>query len=125
MIIVLSMDEQVIFTTTALMPSVTAVTNLATLPRTVPTKFVHQEHYTTIVDLVRGIDTPTAGGTDNTSIVFQDIGDMSVDYSPALIPTMTETAVLEDTPFAPLQATIVAHANLQLMDAPAIPHTMI
>ena len=43
MIKVLSVDRQVIFTATALIPSVMPVMKLATLPGTVPTRFLHQK----------------------------------------------------------------------------------
>ena len=52
MISALSVDGQVILATTALMPSVMAVMNLGTLPTTVPTKFLHQEHHATMEDLI-------------------------------------------------------------------------
>ena len=54
-----------------------------------------------------------------------DIGDISAGHSPALIPTMTEAAVLEGTPHALLPATAAAHAAPQLMDAPITPCTVI
>ena len=82
MIDVLPVDEQVILATTALMPSVMAVINLATLPRTVPTRILHQEHHATMADLVQGIDTPTTRGTDYTPIMVPDIGDITADHSP-------------------------------------------
>ena len=50
------MDKQVIFAASALMPSVKAVMNLATLPRTVPTRFLHQECYATMADFIQGIE---------------------------------------------------------------------
>ena len=55
MINVLSVDRQVILAATAL-SSVMAVMNLATLPRTAPTRFLHQEHHATMEDLVQGIN---------------------------------------------------------------------
>ena len=54
------------------MASIMAVMNLATLPRTALTTFLHQEHHATMADLIQGIDTSTARGTDNAP--FMDIG---------------------------------------------------
>ena len=73
MISVLAVDKQVILAATALMPSVMAVMNLATLPRTAPTRFLHQEHHATMADLVQGIDTPKTGGIGHTPIMVPDI----------------------------------------------------
>ena len=52
--------------TTALMLSVMAVMNLAILPRTAPTRCLHQQHHATMEDLVQGINTPTTEGKDHT-----------------------------------------------------------
>ena len=52
MIDILVVDEWVTFATTAQMPSVMAVMNLATLYRTVPTRLLSQEHHTTKTDLI-------------------------------------------------------------------------
>ena len=114
----LYLDEQIILAATALMSSVMAVMNLATLCRTVPTRFLPQKNIATKTDLIQGIDTLTTKGTDHTHIMVPDIGDISVGYSPTMVPTVTETAVLEGTPHTPLPATAAAHASLQLMDAP-------
>ena len=92
MISVLSVDEQVILAATVLMPSVIAVINLATLPRTAPTRFLHQEHHTTLEYLTQGINTPTTGETDPTPIIVPAIGDITVDHSPTPIHTTTEAA---------------------------------
>ena len=69
MISVLSVDGQVILAATALMPSVMAVMNLATLPRTVPTRFLHQKillfswRISAFVHVfIKGSDTPTTRG---------------------------------------------------------------
>ena len=67
----LSVDRQ---TTTALMPIVMAVMNLAILPRTPLTRFPHQEHHATTEDLIQGINTPTTRGTDHPPILVSDIG---------------------------------------------------
>ena len=81
----LFVDEQVILATTALMPSVMAVMNLDTLYRTVPTRFLHQEHHASKTDLIQGINTPTIEGTDHTPIMVPDIGDISEGHSPPTI----------------------------------------
>ena len=66
MIGVMFVDKHVILVTTALMPSVMAVINLATLHSTALTRFLHQGHHPTKTDLIQGIDTPTPKGTDCT-----------------------------------------------------------
>ena len=76
MIDVLFVDEWVILAIPALMPSVMAVMNLTTLPRTAPTRFLHQECHATMADLIQGIDTLTTRGTDHTPIMAPDIGDI-------------------------------------------------
>ena len=76
MINVLSVNEQVILAAPDLMLSVMAAMNLATLPRTAPTRFLHQEHHTTMADLAEGIDAPTTRGIDHTPIMVQDVGDI-------------------------------------------------
>ena len=53
-----------------------------------------------------------------------DIGDISAGHRPTTIPTMTEAAVLEGTPCAPLPDTAAAYSALQPMDAPITPCTM-
>ena len=108
MISVLSVDRQGIFPSTALMPSVMAVMNLVTLPRTARTKFLHQEHCATMADLITGIITTTTRGTDHTPIMVTDIGDVIADHSPSHVHTMTEVAVLEETLHALLPATAAA-----------------
>ena len=125
MINVLSVNRQVTLATTALMPSVMAVMNLVTLPRTAPTRFFHQEHHATMEYLTQGINTPTTSVADHTPIMVPDIGDITADHSPAPIYTTTEAATLEGTPHALLPATAAACAALQLMDAPITPHAMI
>ena len=125
MIDVLFVAAQVILATTALMPSVMAVMNLAILHKAAPTRILHQEHHATKTDLVQGIDTPTTEGTDHIPIMASDIGDISTDHSPTTIPTMTEAAVLEGKPHAPLPANAAAYATFWLMDVPITPHTVI
>ena len=125
MIDVLSVDEQVILAPTALMPSVMAVKNLAPLPRTYPTRFLHQEFHTTMADLIQDINTSTTRGTDHTPIMTPDVADISAGHSPAPIPTTTQAAVLEGTPCALLPATTAACATLQPMDASITPYAMI
>ena len=98
MIDVLFVDAQVIVATTTLMLSVMAVMDLAILHRIAPTRLLHQEHHATKKDLIQGIDTPTTEGTDHAPIMVPDIGDISADYSPTIIPITIEEAVLEDTP---------------------------
>ena len=62
MIDALFVDEGVILATTAPMHSVTAVMNLATLHKTAPTRFLHQEHHAMKTDFIPGHDTPTPKG---------------------------------------------------------------
>ena len=81
------MDGQVVLTTTALMPSIMAVMNLAILQRT---RFLHQEHHATMEDLIQGIDALTTGGTDHTPIMVPDIRDITAYHSPTTIHTVTE-----------------------------------
>ena len=52
MISVLSVGRPVILASTALMPSVMAMANLAILPRTALTGFFHEEHHATMEDLI-------------------------------------------------------------------------
>ena len=122
---VLFVDTQIILASTALMSSVMAVMNFAILYRTAPTRFLHQEHLSTKKDLIQGINTPTTEGTDHTPIMVPDIGDISADHSPAAIPTVTETAVLEGTHHALLLATTANHTTLWIMDAPITPNAMV
>ena len=113
MIDVLFVDKQVILAATALMPSVMAVINLATLHKTAPTGFLHQGHHATKTDLIQGINTPTPKGTDCTPpIIVPDMGDILAGHSPGTIPTTAEAAVLKGTPHTSLQATAAAHAAL-------------
>ena len=120
MISVLSVDGQVILATTALMPSVMAVMNLAIFCRTAPTRFLHQEHHATTEYLIQGINTPTTRGTDHTPIMVTDIGDITVDHSPTPICTVTEAAALEGMHHTLLPAMTTAYAGLQLMYFPAM-----
>ena len=122
---VLSVDRQVILPTTALIPSVMAVTNLAILPWTAPSRLLHQEHNITMADLVCGIITTTTGGTDQNPIMVPDIGDITTVHSPASICAMTEVAVLEGTSRVFLPATSAAGATLQLMNAPITFHATV
>ena len=80
-----------------------AVMNLATFPRTAPSRFCHQKHHATTEDLIQDIDTPTTKGTDHTPIMVPDLGDITADHSPSPIHTTTETAVLEGTHHALFQ----------------------
>ena len=121
---VLFVDIQVILAATVLMQSVLAVMHLATLHRTVPTSIHPQEHHATKTDLIQGIDTPTTEGTDHTSIMVPDIGDISAGHHPTTIPTTTEAAVLEGTPHIPLPTPAASHAALWPMDAPSTTHAM-
>ena len=117
---VLSVDRQVILATTALMPSVMAVMNFTILPRTIPTRFLCQQHHATTENLVQSIDTPTTRGTDHTPIMVTDIGDNTAGHSPIPIHTVTEAATLEDTPHAVLPAMTATCTTFQLMDAPTV-----
>ena len=85
---------------------------LAILPRTALTRFLHQELHTTTEELIQGIDTPTTRGTDYTPIMVPDIGNISAGHSPTPIYTMTEAATLEGTPHTLLPATTAAHTTL-------------
>ena len=68
---------------------------------------------------------PHLKGTDCTPLIMvPDMGDISAGHSAATVPTMTEAAVLEGTPDAPLPATAAAHAALWLMDTPITTCTM-
>ena len=107
------------------MPSVMAVMNLATLPRIAPIRFLHQEHHSTMADLIQCIDTPTTRGTDHTPIMVPDIGDITADHSPHPVHTMTEAAALEGTSCTLLPATATACAAFQSMDAPITPCAML
>ena len=124
MINFLSVDKQAILASSALMPSVMAVMNLATLLRTDLTRFLYQKQHATTAGPIQGINKFTTGGTGHTSIMVSDIGDISAGHSPTFIPTVTEVAVIEGTPHA-LLATAAAHAAPQVMDAPITPHVMI
>ena len=57
-IYVLFVDEWVILAATVPKQSGMTVMSLATLHRTVPTRFLHQEHVTTKTDVIQGIYTP-------------------------------------------------------------------
>ena len=116
---------QVILATPSLMPSVMAVMNLATFPRTAPTTFLHQEYHTTMTDLIQGINTPTTGRTDHIPFMVPDIRDITADHSPSPIHTMTEAAALEGTPHTLFLATAAAHVGLQLMDVPVTSHIVV
>ena len=121
----LFVDEQVIFAATAQMLSVIAVMNLATLHRTAPTRFFLQEHHTSKTDLIQGIDIPTPEGIDQTPpIMVPGMGDISAGHSHTAIPTMTEVAVPESTPWTPHPATTAACAALWLMDASIPTHVV-
>ena len=97
---------------------------LATLNRTAQTRFLPQEHHATKTDLIQGIDTHTAEGTDNTPIMTSDIEDISPGHSPAAIPTITKVAVLEGTPHAPLPANAGICTTFQLINAPITTYTV-
>ena len=107
---VLFVDEQVSLATTALMPNVMAVMNLAILHWTVPTRFLNQEHHATKTDLIQGINIPTAKGTHVHSYYGPRHSNRSQSTA---VPTATEAAVLEGTSSTPFPATTSAHAALQ------------
>ena len=121
----LSVDRQVILVATALMPSVMAVMNLATLLRSATTRFLHQKHDTSMADHIQSIITPTTRGTNHALIMVPDIGDITADHSSAPIYTLTEAADLEGTPCTLPPATTSAHAILQPIETPITLHTMI
>ena len=95
-----------------LMPIVIDVMNLAILPRTAPTSFLHQENNATMEDFIQGINAPTTRGMEHTPIMFPDKGDITADHSLTSIHTMTEAAALEGTHHTILPATTEAHATL-------------
>ena len=125
MISVLAVNGQVTLATTAMMLSVMAVMDLATLPRTAPTRFLHQEHHAITEDLTQGINTLTTGGTAHTPIMVPDIEDITAAHIPASIHIATEVAALEGTPHALLPGTTTACTALQPMDASVIPPAVI
>ena len=119
------MDGQDILAATALMPSVIAVLNFATLYRTAATRFLPQEYFTTKIDLIQGIDIPTPKGTDHTlPITVRDMEDISAGHSPTAIPTTTEAAASEGKPHAPHPDTMAAHAALPQLEAPITTHAV-
>ena len=89
-------------------------------PRTIPTRFLHQEYHAIMEDFIQAINTPTTGGTDNTPIMVTAIGDMRADHSHTSICTTTEATMLEGTPHTLLPITTVGHAALQPMDVPVM-----
>ena len=100
------------------MHNVMAVTNVATLHRTAPTRFLPQKHHATKTDLVQVNDIPGPQGTDHTHpIMVSDMGDISPGHNSTPIPTAAGTVVSEGTHHAPYPATTAAHTNLWLIDA--------
>ena len=80
---------------TALMHSVTDVMNLATLYRSPPKRFCHQEHHATKTGLSQGNDTPTTKGTDDTTPSMGTyMEDISIDHNHATVPTVTGAAAV-------------------------------
>ena len=121
MIDVLFVDKQVILA--ALMPNVTAVTNLATLHRAAPTRFLPQEHNATNTDLIQDVNIPR--GTDHTPpIMVLHVGDISAHHNPTTIPITTGVAVSEGTYHVPHLATTAVHSALLLVDVPIAIHAM-
>ena len=113
--------------TPALMCSVSAVMNLATLHKTVPTRFHHQDHHATKTGLIQGHDIPTTPeGTDHIpSTMGTYMGDISTDHKHTTIPTMTGVAAVpQGTHHAPHPTTTAACAAIWLMDASIAKHTM-
>ena len=93
MIHVLFVDKWVILATTAPVHSVTAVMNLATLPKTAPTRFLPHEHHATKTGLIPGPNTHTTKGQDHIPpIVGPGMGNISTDHNHATIPTATGVA---------------------------------
>ena len=102
----------------AQMPSVMAVMNLATLHRTVPTRFLPQEHHTTKADLIQCINIPTPKGTNHTPpIMVPDMGDIFTGHIHTTVPTMREAAVSEDTPHTSNAATTPVCTAIWPIDA--------
>ena len=108
------------------MHSITAVMNLTTLHKTAPTRSLPHEHQCTKTGLVPGHNIPTPEGRDhNPPTMGTDMGDISTDHNHATSPTATRAAsVTEGMHYTPHPATSVAHATLQLMDAPIATHAM-
>ena len=90
-----------------------------------PTRFLHQEHHSSMEDFIQDIDTPTPVGSNHFPIMFKDIAEITVDHSPTPVCTVTETTTLKGTPHTPLPATATACTTLQLMDAPTMIPTVI
>ena len=84
MIDVLFVDSQVILATTFPVPSVTAVMNLATLHKTVETRFLSQENNATRTGLIPAHDTPTCKGTDNNLLTINTQGFCSHENAPSM-----------------------------------------
>ena len=94
MIGILFVDEWVILSSTALMCSIMAVKNLATLHRTMQTRFPPQDHHITKTDFIQGINIPIPKGTDHTPpIMVPYMGDISASDNPTAIPTVTEQQI--------------------------------
>ena len=113
----LFVDTWAILAATALMCSVAAVMNFATLHMTV--RFLPQEYHDTKTGLVPGHDTPTPKGMDHNPLTIDtDMADISANHNHTPNPTTTGAAVvIDDTHCAPHPATAVAYATLWLTDA--------
>ena len=121
MISVLFVDRMVILAATALMHSVMAVMTLTILPRTAPTKSLHQEHHATTEDLVQGIDTPTTGRAKSHSYGPRHRWHYSRSQShPCLHCKLQQKPQLQKAHSTLLPATTAALAALQPMDAPTM-----
>ena len=99
-------------------PATPSAMNLATLYRTILTRFQPQEHHTTRTDLIQGINIPIPKGTDHIPpTMFTDMGDISTDHNPIAIPTTTGAAVSEGTHHVPHPATTAACTTLWPMNS--------
>ena len=118
----LFVNEWVILAAIALVHSVTAVMNLATLHMTAPTRFLCQEPPSMKTDLFQGNDTPKPKGTDHIPPTMgRDKQDISNDHNFTTISTRKgAAAVSEGTHHPPHSVTTVAYDALWVMDTPVI-----
>ena len=126
MIDVLFVDRQAILAPTALMCSITAAMNMATLDKTAPTGFLPQEHHATQTGLIPGHDTTTCKGTDQKSTHYRyRNGRHSTDHNHTINTTVTGAVeVTEGTHHAPHPDITVACATLPPTDVLISTHTM-
>ena len=94
--------------------------------KTVPTKFLPQQHHSTRTGLVPGHGTPTHRGTDHTPPTMDtDMAGISTSHNHTQIPTMTGVAAVTGGTHHTLHpATTAVHVAFCLMDAPIATHTI-